>query len=217
MMKAGIHNFFKYIQQASQPIMFLVLVFVVTVGIRMIQEEWRDKYFDETEFGEKYLVAHGMACGFALIYSCILYFIPENGSGTATFLMLSLFYIFMILIIKTENKENGGYIENFEGASGAIMYITSVLSPIVFVEIHLLLGGICWWMYKRENNEEVWKKRIIRRLIDCVEALAASIIIRIFKPNSFIENLWLNSSIIAVFTLAIPFLNNWLYRRFSLD
>lgn len=131
MMKAGIDNFFKYIQQASEPIMFLVLVFVVTVGIRMIQEEWRDKY----------LVAHGMACGFALIYSCILYFIPEKGSGIATFLMLSLFYIFMILIIKTENKENGGYIENFEGASGAIMYITSVLSPIVFVEIHLLLGG----------------------------------------------------------------------------
>lgn len=72
-------------------------------------------------------------------------------------------------------------------------------------------------MYKREDNDEVWKKRIIRRLIDCVEALAASIIIRIFKPNSFIENLWLNSSMIAVFTLAIPFFNNWLYKRFTLD
>ena len=33
MMKAGIDNFFEYIQQASQPIMFLVLVFLVTVGI----------------------------------------------------------------------------------------------------------------------------------------------------------------------------------------
>ena len=42
----------------------------------------------------------------------------------------------------TQNEENGGYIESFDGASGAIMYVTSALSPVVFVVIHALLGGI---------------------------------------------------------------------------
>jgi hypothetical protein len=61
------------------------------------------------------------------------------------------------------------------------------------------------------------EKRIFRRLIDCVEALIASIIVKVFIPNTFIENLWVNSIMIAVFTLIIPFLNDWLYERFSLD
>lgn len=98
-----------------------MFVFAVTVAIRLVQEEWRDKYFDETAFGKIYLIAHGMACGFAFIYSCILYFVPENGSGLAAFLMLILIYWFAIKIVITQNAENGGYIESFEGASGAIM------------------------------------------------------------------------------------------------
>ena len=48
-------------------------------------------------------------------------------------------------------------------------------------------------------------------------ALIASIIAKIFIPNSFIANLWLNSIIIAVFTLIIPFFNAWLYKCYSLD
>lgn len=128
-----------------------------------------------------------------------------------------MFYGFAIKIIVTQNTENGGYIEEYDGASGAIMYITSALSPVVFVAIHFLLGGICFWLYKRNDNDEVWRKRIFRRAIDCAEALIASIIAKIFIPNSFIANLWLNSIIIAVFTLIIPFFNAWLYKCYSLD
>ncbi len=216
-MEAFINDFFEYIQQAAKPILFLVFVFFVTVAIRMIQEARRNKYFDKTELAKKYMVAHGMACGFAFIYSCILYFIPKNESGVAAFLMLMLFYMFAIKIIITQNAENGGYIESYEGASGAIMYVTSALSPVVFVVIYILLGVICFWMYKRNDNEEVWKKRIIRRVVDCVEALIAAIIAKAFSPNTFIQNLWVNSSIIAAFTLVIPFFNDWLYKHFYLD
>ena len=83
-MDAWINNIIEYLK----PIIFLLVIFTVTVVIRMFQEEWRDKYFYETEFGKKYLIAHGMACGFAFIYSGIIYFVPENGSGVAAFLML---------------------------------------------------------------------------------------------------------------------------------
>ena len=157
-MDAWINNIIEYLK----PIIFLLVIFAVTVVIRMFQEEWRYKYFDETEFGKKYLIAHGMACGFAFIYLGIIYFIPENGSGVAAFLMLVLFYWFVIKIVITQNVDNGGYIENLEGASGAIMYVTSALSPVVFVLVHALLGCICFLMYKRNDNDEDWKKRIIR-------------------------------------------------------
>lgn len=217
MMEALINNIIEYLKQVATPILVLVFVFIVAVAIRMIQEEWRDKYFDETAFGKKYLIAHGMACGFAFIYSGIMYFVPENGSGVAAFLMLVLFYWFAIKIVITQNEENGGYIESFDGASGAIMYVTSALSPVVFVVIHALLGGICFGLYKRNDNDEDWKKRIIRRVIDCVEALVAAIIVKVFVPHSFIQSLWIDSIIIAVFTLIIPFFNDWLYERFSLD
>ena len=212
-MDAWINNIIEYLK----PIIFLLVIFAVTVVIRMFQEEWRYKYFDETEFGKKYLIAHGMACGFAFIYLGIIYFIPENGSGVAAFLMLVLFYWFVIKIVITQNVDKGGYIENLEGASGAIMYVTSALSPVVFVLVHALLGCICFLMYKRNDNDEDWKKRIIRRVIDCVEALVAAVIVKLIVPHSFIQNLWINSIIIAVFTLIFPFFNDWLYERFSLD
>lgn len=207
----------EYIKQAATPVLILVLVFAITVLIRMVKEEWSDKYFDETEFGKKYLVAHGMACGFALIYLCILYFIPENRSCIGALVMLALFYGFTIWVIHIQNSENGGNIENFEGASGAIMYITSALSSDVFILIHALLGGICFWMYKRNDNDVDWKKRIIRRVIDCVEVLVATIIANIFVVHTFIQYLWINSIIIEVFTLIIPFFNDWLYKRFDID
>lgn len=216
-MEAFINNIIEYLKQVAMPILFLLFIFFVTVAIRMVQEEWRDKYFDEIAFRKKYLIAHGMACGFAFIYSGIMYFVPENGSGVAAFLMLVLFYWFTIKIVITQNEENGGYIESFDGASGAIMYVTSALSPVVFVVIHALLGGMCFWLYKRNDNDEDWKKRIIRRTIDFVEALVVAIIAKVFVPHLFIQNLWINSIIIAVFTLIIPFFNDWLYERFSLD
>lgn len=66
------------------------------------------------------------------------------------------------------------------------------------------------------DEVEVWKKRFFRRLIDCVEALVASIIVKVFTPNSFIENLWLNAIVIAVFALVIPLFNDWVYKHFFL-
>lgn len=216
-MEALINNSIKYLKLVFMPILFFIVVFLVTIVIRRVREERRDKCFDETTFIKKYLIAPGMACGFAFIYLCILYFVPENGSGLVSFLMLILFYIFLLKIVITQNIENGGYIESFEGASGAIMYVTSALTPVVFVVIHALLAVICFWLYKRNDNDDDWKKRIIRRAIDCVEALIAMFIATIFIPHSFIQSLWLNSIIIAAFTLIVPFFNDWLYNRFSLD
>ena len=216
-MEVLISNTIEYIKQTAGPILLLVFVFIVTATIRMIQEEWRDRYYDETAFVKKYFIVHGMACGFAFIYSSIMYLVPEKGSGAAAFLMLILFYYFAIKIVITQNAENEGYIESLEGASGAIMYVTATFSPIVFVIIHALLGGTFWGLHKINDNDEYWKKMSVRRAIDCMEALVAAIIVKLFIPYTFIHNLWINSIMIAVFALIIPFFNDWLYKRFYLD
>lgn len=216
-METLMNSIIECLEQVAWSILFLVFVFSVTVAIRRKREKYRNKYFDESGFSNKYILAHGMACGFALIYSCVLYFIPDNGSGVVAFIMLILFYVFLIKIITTQNPENGGYIENLDGASGAIMYITSALSPLTFVVIHFLLAGICFGIYKWNDNDLVWKNRILKRAIDCGEALIATFIVKIFDPHTFVANLWMNSVIIAVFTLIMPFVNDWIYDHFSLD
>lgn len=205
-----------YLKQGFQPILFLFLVFLFTVVIRLVREEWRNKYFNENEFGKKYILAHGMACGFALIYSCVLYFVSDSGSYVVSLIMLVLFYGFLLKIITTENQQNGGYIENLDGASGAIMYITSVLSPVVFVGVHLLLGEICLLIYK-SNDDYVWKTRAIKRIIECGEAFIASLVIKVVATDTFVDVLWLNSIMIAVFTLIIPSINDFIYAKLSLD
>ncbi len=217
MVEELIDDFIEFIRQAAMPILFLVLVFVGTAVYRLGKKEWKDKYIDGAVFVRNIVIAHGMACGFAFIYSIVQYFVQKKESDFLAILMLFLFYFFALKIVRLQNSENGGYIENFEGASGAIMYVTSALSPKVFVFIHAVLACICFALYKRNDNDEVWKKRIYRRAIDCVEALFVSIIVKIFMPHTFIGCLWINSIIIAVFTVLMPEINKWIYERFSLD
>ena len=50
MMEAWINNIIEYLKQVAMPILFLLFIFFVTVAIRMFQEEWRDKYYDEAAF-----------------------------------------------------------------------------------------------------------------------------------------------------------------------
>ena len=60
-MEALINNIIEYLKQVAMPILFLLFIFFVTVAIRMFQEEWRDKYYDEAAFGKTYLIAwHGV-------------------------------------------------------------------------------------------------------------------------------------------------------------
>ena len=217
MMEEWINRFIGNVEQALIPICFLALVFFITVAVRMKKEELKSNFFDENAFGKQYLISHGIACVYALIYSCAWYFIPANGSFLIAFLMIILFYWFAIKIITIQNAENGGYIESIEDASGVIMYITSVLSPIVFVGIHVLLAVLCFWLCKRNDNDVECGKIFYRRMIDFVEALVAAIVVKIFMPHTFVHCLWINSIVIAIFTLIMPFLNDWLYAVWGLD
>lgn len=207
-----IENIIAYMEQLITPLITLFIVFVISVLIHFFREEGKDKFFDENKFWRKYVVAHGMACTFALIYTCIFYFIPKEGTGVVAIVILLLFYGFLIKIVMTQNGDNGGYIEDMDGASGSIMYITSALSPIVFVVAHGLLGLICFLFYKREDESVEWKGRGVKCGIDCGEAIFASIIVKLIIPETFIANLWLNVIVISVFTLLLPFVNEWIYR-----
>ena len=46
-MEVLINNIIEYLKQVAMPILFLLFIFFVTVAIRMVQKECRDKYFDE--------------------------------------------------------------------------------------------------------------------------------------------------------------------------
>ena len=182
-----------------------------SVAIQFFREESKDRFFDENKFWKKYVKAHGMACIFALVYACTFYFVPEDGAGAIAIIILVLFYGFLIKIVMTQNEDNGGYIEDMDGASGSIMYITSALSPVVFVIVHFLLGLICYGIYKREDDSSEWKMRIIKRGIDCGEAFIAMLIFKLIIPKTFVFNLWLNVIVISIFTLILPFINEKIY------
>lgn len=199
-------NFITYVEQMFNPILFLCFVFGVTLLIQYFRQE-RDHFFDETAFCKKYMIAHGMACLFSFCYLNALYFLSLLKSEIFSVLVLALFYGFLLKIVITQNGETGGYIEDFNGASGAIMYITASLSPVVFIFIHVMLGVFFFFLYKREEEKFEWKMKIMNRSIDAIEAFAAAIITRLFDPNTLIECLWQNSIMIAIFTLIIPFIN----------
>ncbi len=198
-----------------KPILFLTIIFVLNFIIRSIQEERRDEFFIVREFVNKHLVAHGMACIFAIIYICIFYWIPEQGSALIVFFMLILFYGFLFKIINTQNKDTGGNIESSDGVSGAVMYVSSALSPIVFVLVHALLFFLVYYLYKREDNNSEWKPYIISRIIDFFEAIVASVVVNLVSTDTFLRYLWMNTMIIAVFTLGLPFLNEWVIEKFK--
>ena len=49
-METWVNSIFEYLQKVTEPILLLAFVFLGTVVIRFVQEEWRDKYFDENKF-----------------------------------------------------------------------------------------------------------------------------------------------------------------------
>ncbi len=57
---------------------------------------------------------------------------------------------------------------------------------------------------------------MIKRAIDCGEALIAVIIAKILVPETFICCLWLNTIMISLFTLIMPFVNDYIYVKFGL-
>lgn len=213
-MESVLSNVEYYATEITKELLVLVLVFTISVLVRWLQWERRDKYFDENMFFSKYCIAHGMACIFALIYTCFFGFISSGASDSIAVIMLVVFYVFLTKIIMTQNAEKGGYIENMDGASGAIMYISAALSPTLFVIVHVVLVLISFWFYKREDNDSKWKKRMINRGVDSGEAIIA-IIMTCFIPHElFIENLRLNVFMISVFTLILPFINeSIIYKR----
>lgn len=204
-------NLIVYMEQLIKPIVFLFIVFIVNVAINYFREENKGHFFDEYRFGRKYIIAHGMACLFSIVFLSIFYFLPKFGSGVVAACILIVFYCFLIRIIMTQNVDNGGYIEDLDGASGSIMYITAILSPAIFIVIHALLGLGCFFFYKKEDNSAEWKFRIIKCGINCAEALIATIIVKIYIPQNFIDSLRVNVIMISIFTLTIPFVNDIIY------
>lgn len=201
-------------EQIVQAIFVLVVAFIINVSINYFIEKNKDNYFDDEKFNIKYM-AHLMACIFSFIFLCISYLVPKEGSGILGFIPLSFFYYSVIKIIMKQNKDNGGYIENLDDASGSIMYITSSLPPNIFLVIYIVALFVCLYFYKREN-EYRWRVLMIKRGIDCVLALVTIIIAKVIVPETFICCIWLNVIMISLFTLIIPSINNLIYIKFDL-
>ena len=77
------------------------------------------------------LYAHGIASLLALLTSLLSIYYPDS-------IMVPLvMFASVIVIAKIQNDQ--GYIENMEGASGVLLYLSSVLSPGVIIVFALLL------------------------------------------------------------------------------
>ena len=193
-------------EQLLLPLCVLILAFILSTIIQYIKERQKSD-FCEITFSKKFIVVHFMACIFALIFICIYYFVPKDYSGITGVIALVVFYSFLIKIIMLQNEDNGGYIEDLDGASGAIIYITSALSPLIFIVFHGVLAVICFFVYRYKCDDEEIKINIIKQAVNCFEAIVAMAIFELASPDTFIGNLWFSVISISIFTLILPHLN----------
>ena len=189
-----------YVKQVIMPLGVLAFSFLINAFVQYRIIKSKEYIVDNEAFKLKFLIAHGLACVLALVYAFLLYYLEGNQLPG---LLGGIFFAFLISITTIQNKENGGYIESFDGASGAIMFITASINPYWFSVLHASIVFICFLKYRRKPEkkecESLW-----RYIIAYVEVMVVLALNRFIEPDTFLGVLWLNVIIISVFTLLLP-------------
>lgn len=192
------------IEDIINPISWLCIVFASTIMIHYYRNK-KNIEFDEKKFCDRYLKSQGLAVIYSLFYLCICDYLSKFNSVTISFYTFCLSFFLLISITMIQNKENGGYIENFEGASGAIMYITASQNPVIFIFFYALVAMWQYLIIKREGEYE-YRKNFIIKVLEAIEALITAFLVNNF--HLFTNLLSKNAFIIAVFTLIMPLVND---------
>ena len=136
------------------------------------------------------LYAHGIASLLALLTSLLIIYSPDS-------IMVPLVMLTSVITI-TKVQNEYGCIENMEGASGVLLYLSSVLSPTVIIVFTLFL--ILFYLRFAFADEE-------RSCLSIAEALMLALINVIIPTTSVIGCLWTITSCFIVFSLILPDLN----------
>ena len=142
------------------------------------------------------LYAHGIASLLALLTSLLIIYSPDS-------IMVPLVMLTSVITI-TKVQNEYGCIENMEGASGVLLYLSSVLSPTVIIVFTLFL--ILFYLRFAFADEER-SCLIIVQALSIAEALMLALINVIIPTTSVIGCLWTITSCFIVFSLILPDLN----------
>ena len=169
-----------------------ILPIVVLFTIVMAQVLQTTKSMDLCKI-HTLLYAHGIASLLALLTSLLNIYYPDS-------IMVPLvMFISIIIITKVQNEH--GCIENMEGASGVLLYLSSVLSPTIIIVFSLLL---ILFYFRFAVADEERSCLIIVQALSIAEALILALINVAIPTTSVIGCLWTITSCFIVFSLILP-------------
>lgn len=143
------------------------------------------------------LYAHGIASLLALLTSLLIIYSPDS-------IMVPL-VIFVSIIVITKAQNTQGYIENMEGASGVLLYLSSVLTPAVIILVAFLMILYYYRFYFPDDDRS---HLIILEVLNIADALLLTIISVIIPTTSIIGSLWTIICCFTVFSIILPSINS---------
>lgn len=142
------------------------------------------------------LYAHGIASLLVLLTSLLIIHSPDS-------IMVPL-VMFASTIAITKVQNDHGCIENIEGASGVLLYLSSVITPVVIIFVALILILYYYRFYFPDDDRSC---QIIVQILNIGEALLLTIINIIVPTTSIAGCFWTVISCFIVFSLLLPDLN----------
>lgn len=142
------------------------------------------------------LYAHGIASLLALITSLLNIYYTDS--------IIVPLVMFISLIIITNVQTERGYIENMEGASGVLLYLSSVLTPAVIILVAFLMILYYYKFYFPDDDRSC---QIIIQILNIGEALLLTIINIIVPTTTIAGCFWTVICCFIVFSLLLPDLN----------
>lgn len=115
-----------------------------------------DKYVSDVEF-MLFVKVQLLAFLLSIIYVAFYSILCETDIA---WLLIIIFYGFSIKIVMLQNESNGGYVTEWNGLSGTILFVTATLQPWLFIALYIANIIYHKWMIKREedyNNERCLK------------------------------------------------------------
>ncbi len=201
------------IEQILRPVLVFAFFFMISSYYHWRKMKNEIGAIDNEKF-KTYIISHLVACSFALTYLIGVFLLnknPEIGSWFS-WILIGFFIYSMIKIIFIQNKDNDGYIENMDDASGVLLFISSILEPKLFLIIYSVAIVLCFIIYKI-TQDRIWFPNIIKLIIECIEAMVSCLAVWLFMAETVICFIWLNVIMIGIFSLVVPIINAHIFER----
>jgi len=213
----NINEFFEILQSEVIKLLFSALIIFVgscvSLGIEHYILSKNDIYVDEVQFNfhiKVQLLSVLLAIAYSVIYSYL-------SDSSVAWMLVILFYIFWIKIVMYQNRETNGYITDWDGMYGMLIFVTATLPVYAFLVIYILIILYLYLWRKKELDSDEKKerrKKIRVRSIDLIETIILWLIM-FCKVDGFGNRVLYSSVLIAVFTIILPALNPYILKKIS--